>query len=88
VPRLADEAAGGQIEDLRALDRGIEREVEFVQRLQLSELSRFDAAVDLPLLADQQFILNDQFQELGMAELVPSRFLESHVQRLGQSREA
>ena len=46
------------------------------------------ASHSLPLLADQQFILNDQLQELGVAELVAGRFLETHVQRLGQSREA
>ena len=85
---FADEAAGGQVEDLRSFDRRIEGEVEFVERLQFAELGRLHAAVDLPLLADEQFVLQDQFQELGVAELVAGRFLQADVERLGQARQA
>ena len=88
VAGFADEPAGGQVEDLLPLDRRIEGEVEFVERLQFAELGRLHAAVDLPLLADQQLVLQDQLQELGVAELVAGRFLQAHIQRLGQSRQA
>ena len=70
------------------LDRRIEGEVELVERLQFAELGRLHAAVDLPLLAHQQFVLQDQLQELGMAELVAGRFLQAHVERLGQARQS
>ncbi len=45
VAGLADEAAGGQVEDLLLLDRRVERPVEVVQRLQLAEAGGLDAAV-------------------------------------------
>jgi len=39
-------------------------------------------------LADIDFVLADQFQELGMAKPVSDRFLQPHVQGLQQTREA
>ena len=65
---FADEAAGGQVVDLLLVDRRIEREVELVQGLQFAEGRGLDAAVDLPVAADGQFVLEDQLQELGMRQ--------------------
>ena len=66
---------------------GLNDPVEFVQRLQFAEGGRLHAAIDLPLVAHQQLILQDQFQELGVAELVAGGFLQPHVQGFGQARE-
>ena len=49
---------------------------------------RFHATVDQPLVAHQQFVLQDEFQELGMAELMAGGLLQTHVQGFGQPREA
>ena len=67
---FADEPAGGQIIDLFLLDRGIELPVEVLQGLEVPEGRDLDASLDLTLLSDQQFILEDQFQELGMRQMV------------------
>src|SRR5215470_10957490 len=72
---FADEAARSQIENLSAFDGRIEGEVEVIERLQLAKAGRFHAAIDLPLLPHEQLILQDKFQELGMVELMPGRFL-------------
>ena len=48
VACLADESAGGQVEDLLLLDRRVEGPVELVQRFHFSKQGRFDAAGDLP----------------------------------------
>ena len=42
----------------------------------------------MPLLADIEFVLADQFQELGMAQPVGGGFLQAHVQGLQQAGEA
>ena len=84
---LADEPAGGQVEDLLAGDGRIERPVELVESLQFAEGGRLHAASDLPFFADEQLVLQDQFQELGMAQLMPEGFLEPDIEGLGQARE-
>jgi len=42
----------------------------------------------LPVLADQQLVLQDQFKELGMGQPVTGRLLKPHVQGLQHAREA
>ena len=44
---------------------------------------RLHAAGDQPLLTHRQFILEDQLQELGVAEVVAGGLLQPHVQRSG-----
>ncbi len=44
-------------------------------------------ALNLPLLPDIEFILIDQFEELGMAQTIGRGFLQAHVQRLDQTGE-
>jgi hypothetical protein len=79
---FADEAARGQIEDLSAFDGRIEREVEVIERHQLAKAGRFHATVDLPLLPHEQLILQNQFQEFGVVELMPGRLLQADIERL------
>ena len=88
VAGFADEAAGGQVEDLLAWDRRVERPVEVIERLEFAELGPLHTAFDLSLIADQQLVLQDQLQELGMAQLVTGRFLQPDVQGFGQPRQA
>ena len=52
------------------------------------ERGGLDPAADQPLLAHGQFVLQDQFQELGMVELMPGRLLQPHLERLGQAGQA
>jgi hypothetical protein len=66
------------------LDRRVERPVELVERFSSRKLSRLHAPVDLSLLAHQQFVLEDQFQELGVAELVAGGFLQANVEGLAR----
>jgi hypothetical protein len=54
----------------------------------LAEPSRLHASLDLPIVAHRQFILEDQFQELLMVEMIACRFLQAHLQCLGQARQA
>ena len=87
VAGFADEAAGGQVEDLLLLDRRVERPVEVVEGLQFAEAGGLDSPLQLAVGADGQFVLEDQFQELGVVEAVAGRFLQADVERLQQPRE-
>jgi len=39
------------------------------------------------LLPDVEFVLTDEFEELGMAQTIGGGFLQAHVQRLDQAGE-
>lgn len=83
---IAQEAAGGEVEDLLAFDRRIKRKAELIERFEFAEIDRFDSAFNLTLVANVEFILQHEFQELDVAEFVACGFLQSHVERLGQKR--
>ena len=85
---LADEVAGGQIKNLFAVDGRIEAPIEVFQRFEAAEISGLGAAFYQPLLAHIDFVLADQFQELGVAKPVGDCFLQAHVQSLQQTRQA
>ena len=87
VASLFDEPAGGQVEDRLPLDRRVELPVEVFQRPHLAEAGGLDPPLDHPILADGQFILQDQFQELHVGEAVAGGFLQPHLQRLQQPGE-
>ena len=87
VPRLTDEPPRGQVEDLPAFDRRVEREVELVQRLVFTEAGGLDAAGDQPLIAHQQLVLQQKLEELAIAQVMTGGLLQAHVQRCGRSRE-
>ncbi len=75
ISRFTNICAGRQfIHDL-ARDGGVEAEVEVVQRLELAERGGFDAALPQAFVPDVQFVLQDQFQKLGVAQPVPGRLL-------------
>ena len=64
---FADELAGGQVENLLFVDGGVEAPVEVLQRFEAAEVGGLGAAFHLALLADVEFVLADEFQELGVA---------------------
>ena len=63
-------SASGQLEDLPALDRGVELPIEVLERLGISKHRRLHASAHESIRADRQLILEDQFQELHMIEPV------------------
>ena len=53
----------------------------------MPEVRQLGVAFHLPLLADVEFVLTDQFEELGMAQPIGGGFLQAHVQGLDQAGE-
>jgi len=88
IPALADELAGGQLIYLLPFDRRVESPVEVLQRFVVAETGGFLAFVDQPLMADVDFILEDQFQELFVGQLMDAGFLQAKFQAGEQAREA
>jgi len=76
VGGFADERPGGQFLDLLAVDGGIELPVELFERFEVPEVSGFGSAFEHSFLAHRQFILEDEFQEVRVAQAVGCRFLE------------
>ena len=84
---LSQEAARGQVVHLILLDRWIETPIEVFQALEFSKGGRVHPPRDLPVLPHQELVLQDQLQELGMGQVVARRFVQPHVERLGQAGE-
>jgi len=72
---FADKPARRQLHDLSAVDRGVKAEVEVLQGLLIAESCRPDPSFNCPVLSQSDFIINNQFQKLQMAELVALGFL-------------
>ena len=88
VALLPHELAGGQLVDLAPVDRGIEGEVEVFQGTRLPEVCHLVAAHDLSLVAHIEFVLDDQFKELGIRQPVGFSFLETQLQTAKQPGQA
>lgn len=58
--------------------------VEVVERLEFTEAGGLHTTGDEPVIADEQLILEHEFQELGVSEVIAGRFLKSNVERAGQ----
>ena len=82
VGGLANEPARRQFKNLLAIDVGIELPIELLKGFQMPEVGGLRAPFERPFLAQGQFILQDQFQEIRMAQPVGGRFLEPDRQRL------
>jgi hypothetical protein len=78
---------GGQFVDARAIDGRIEGEVEVVQRADLTEVGSLLAPGDGALLSYVDFILQNDFQELGVGKSVGFGLLEAPLERAKQPRE-
>jgi len=72
---LANEGAGSQLVDVFAVDGGVEVPVEVLQCFEMVELGELDQTFQLALLAHGQFILANEFQEVGMAQAIGRRLL-------------
>jgi len=88
VLALAEVPSGGQLIDLLAADRGVELPVEVLKRFEGPEVGGFGSPLQVALLPDIEFILEDQLQELLMTKSVGGGFLKPDIQALGQAREA
>ena len=84
---MPDEVAGGEFVDAGAGDGGVEGEVEVLEAGVAAEGGGFGAAQDLALLSDVDFVLEEEFQELGVGEVVALGFLEAHVEALEEAGE-
>ena len=80
IPALPDELAGSQVIHLLPLDGGIKGPVEILQRLVIAEACGFGALIDDTLLADIEFILEEQFQKLFMRQLMRLGFVQAQFQ--------
>jgi len=84
---LTDELAGGQLEDLAAFDGGVEAPVKVLQRFEVAETGGGFAPFQPTLGAHVQFVLQEQFHELNVRQLMGSGFLQTQVQAGGQAGE-
>ena len=53
----------------------------------MAEVRQFGVPFHLPLLPDVEFVLTDEFEELGMAQTIGGGFLQAHLQGLVQAGE-
>jgi hypothetical protein len=72
-----EEASGGQIVDLSAVNAGVEAEVKAVECALFTEGGDLGATFDLSLFAYVKLVLKKQFEELQVVELVAPRFAEA-----------
>jgi len=85
---LANEFPSRQIEDLFAFDRPIKVPVEIVQRLLIAETGCARPTSHHAFVTDRQFVGEEEFQKLGIVEVIGCSLLESNVQRGGQAAES
>ena len=85
---FSEEASGGQLEDHFAGNSGVKAPVEVLQTFRMPEGSRLGASPELSLVTDVEFVLKDEFEELGVGELVGGSFLQPGWQTLAEAGEA
>ena len=61
--------------------------VEVFEGLESAEVSGFGASFEAALVPDVEFVLEDELEELGMAEACGGGFLQAHGKRTGQARQ-
>jgi len=66
----------------------LEAPVELVEGLEGAELSGLGATSQKTLLADVEFVLEDQFEELAVAQAIGGGFLQPNGQALAQTGQA
>jgi len=72
---LADELAGAQVKNLASLNGGVEAPIKILQRFEVAKAGGLLAPFQKPLLAHVQFVLQEQFQELNVRQLMGAGFL-------------
>lgn len=88
VGALLDEAAGGQIKELLPLQFWIKAPVKLFEGLQGMKARDVLAAFQVALVADVELILEDEFEELGVAETVGGGLLKPHGEVGAEAGEA
>jgi hypothetical protein len=88
VAVLAEEASGGEVEDLLPGELRIEGPVEGVEGFEIAEAGGVDATLDLSIGANEEFVLEKEFEEVGVAEAIGLGFMQADIETLGQSGEA
>ena len=73
----SQEATGSQFINELPWDTWIEAPIKIIQSFGMTKIRGLGAASQIPLVADVKFVLQDQFQKLGMAELVGRGFLQA-----------
>jgi hypothetical protein len=63
---LTDEAAGSELVDLPAIDRGVEAEVEVLDSASVAEASGVDATRDGAIGANRELVGDNGLEELGV----------------------
>ena len=85
---LAHEVARRQLEDWLFGNVRIEAPIELIERLDLTELGGLDAALQLAIGTHREFVVEDQFQELAMIEMIGDGLVQAHLQGRQQARQA
>lgn len=88
VAVLAEVLAGGEVVDLAAGEAGLEAEVEGVEAALLTEAGLLAAAVQGAAVADVEFVLEEEFKELGGGELMGGGFVEAEFEAFAKAGEA
>jgi len=82
VLAVGDKAALGQVLDLFPVDRGLEGEVEVLERLDVGELGQGSPDGDVFFLLGGHFLREQLVEEVGVGEVVLGGFLKSRLQPL------
>jgi hypothetical protein len=77
---LAHETSCSQVEDERLLNPWIERPVEVLEVLDSRDMGLFKTPGKEPISASVEFILDEQFQEVGEGELMMDGFLVAGIE--------
>jgi len=88
VAVLADILAGGQRVDPAAGDAGLEAEVEGLEAALFAEAGLLAASMEGAAVADVKFVLEEEFEELGVGELMGRGFVEAQFEVFTQAGEA
>ncbi len=82
---LFSEQAAGELVDLLAVDAFVEAKIKAFECAFIAEGGAFGAPFDGALLADVEFVLKDEFEELFMCEIVADGFLKPQVETGGKA---
>jgi hypothetical protein len=88
VLALAEETAGGELEDEAAIHLLVEVEVEAVERLVgVAELRLFEPASEQPVGAARELVLDEEREEVGGREVIGLGLEKARLEALGHAAE-
>ena len=83
-----DEFEGGEVADLAGVETGLEREVEGVQRLVVRQPGQFQCVAEPAALAEPDFFLEQEVDEVEVAELTGFGAVDELGEGVGEVGEA